>query len=140
MTKKKGKKKMESNYTFDGENIDDDELPKPTGWRVLVGKVRIKKSGSIILPDETQQYLENGLSIVKVLAMGPLCFDDDKYRGANPKRPIEGWYKVGDIIVIGKFVGQVMKCTDKNGETNTLKFINDDEVVATISSLKNIVI
>jgi len=132
---------MANSYKFDGEDIEVDKLPKPTGWRVLIGKARIEKMGSIILPDDVQKYIENGLTVVKVLAMGPLCFDDDKYRGANPKKPIEPWYQVGDTIIIGKHVGQNLKWINPNtSKVETLMFINDDEVIALLPSLDSIVI
>jgi len=131
-----------NDYEFDGEKIDLDKLPVPSGWRVLVGKIKLKEktAGGIIRPAETMRYTENDTSIVKVLAMGPLCFDDNKFRSANPKKPIEPWYKVGDVLLIGKFVGQTIEYIDRDNKETTLKFINDDEAIARISDLENVVI
>jgi co-chaperonin GroES (HSP10) len=133
---------MGQTFKFDGEDIDIDTLPKPAGWRVLVGKAQMndKTSGGIVIPDEVKKYMQNSVAIVKVLAMGPLCFDKETFRGSNPKKPIEPWYKVGDVLVIGKLTGQEYKCMDNNNVVKTLKFLNDDECIAVISNMESVVI
>jgi len=125
---------------FDGENTAN--LPQPVGWRLLVGKMQkqAKTTGGIILPDEVQKYMNNGLSIVKVLAKGDLCYDDVKFRGTQSNKAIKHWVNVGDVVVIGQFVGQTLDVFNEAGDSETLKFLNDDEVIAVISDLTKVVV
>jgi len=117
---------------FEGDDIALQDLPTPVFWRVLLGKVKKdeKTAGGIILPDDVKRYMENGLSVMKVLAMGPLCFKDEKFKH-HSKEPSAAHYKVGDIVVIGKFTGQDLVC---NGG-DVLKICNDDEVIAVINNI-----
>ena len=121
-------------YKFDGENIPADKLPVPAGWRLLVGKIQKPDvtSGGIILPDEVQKYMEAGSTVVKVLSVGDIAYQEDKFKGAG--NDLKQFCSVGDIVVIGKFVGQRIGIED-NGNIVDLKFLNDDEVIAKIPDL-----
>lgn len=123
---------------FEGEGISPDKLPKPSGWRVLIGMLKIEQqtNGGIILTDdtiETKSYLR---SVGRVLAVGDGCYQHDKFQGGIPleKRKPEPWANVGDIVMVGQYAGQAVKCLD-SGETQTLKLLNDDEILAVIPDL-----
>lgn len=124
--------------TFEGENIPVNKLPSPSGWRLLVGMLKINETsaGGIILTDEHRKGQEYLRSVAKVLAVGSECYRDPKFQAGVPidKRSPDPWVNVGDIVLIGQYTGQTIGCLDGN-EPQTLKLLNDDEVLAVIPDL-----
>ena len=123
---------------FEGENIDKEKLPIPSGWRLLVGMLKIeeKTAGGILLTDEHvrgKSYLRN---IAKVLAVGKDCYLEPKFQGgiSLTERTPSQWVKVGDVVMIGQYSGQEVKCIE-NGAIHTLKILNDDEILAIIPDM-----
>lgn len=104
-----------------------DSLPTPQGWRVLVKrkKPKDKTDGGLLLPDqaiEAESYMNICAQVIKV---GPLCWHD-RETGQPWKGPV--WAKPGDWVIIPKFVQFKMEI---DGEI--YHFVNDDEIIATVS-------
>lgn len=127
-----------SKIKFEGENIPVEKLPKPSGWRVLVGMFKIENTtaGGIILTDEHRKGREYLRSVAKVLAVGNECYRHPKFQGGIPieTRNPEPWAKVGDVVLIGQYSGQVVNVNDGD-ESQTLKLLNDDEILAVIPDI-----
>lgn len=127
--------------TFEGQDIPLDKLPKPTGWRLLIGMIKIeeKSSGGILLVDDHIKKEECVRFYGKVLAIGPGAYQHPKFQGGISLEQSEPkpWCRVGDIVVIGQYAGQYVHC-QYNNDTYKLKLINDDEVLATIDDVSMI--
>ena len=123
------------NVQFEGENIPQDKLPKPVGWRILVGMFKIEErtAGGIILTDEHRKGREYLRSLAKVLAIGEQGYKDPKFQGGVPLQQHEpdAWVNVGDVVLLHQYSGQAITCVD-NGEAQTLRLLNDDEILAVI--------
>ena len=120
---------------FEGEQIPAEKLPKPKGFRILVGMLKIeeKTEGGILLPTKTVEEKEYLRDIGKVLAMAPWCYRSPNFQGQIllTEREPEPWVKVGDVIAMRKYAGQKIRCK-YGGESQELVFINDDEVLGEI--------
>jgi len=70
---------------------ETNKLPNPTGWRMLVlpFKMPEKTKGGLFLGQDTLERQQVGSTCGLVLAMGPHCYDKDKF----PEGP---WCKKGD--------------------------------------------
>jgi len=130
-----------SKIVFEGEGIPLDKLPQPSGWRVLVGMCKIdeRTAGGIILTEEHirgQQYLR---SIAKILAVGAECYRHPKFQGgvSIETRDPDPWVKVGDVVMIGQYAGQSVSCLDGT-DPQTLKLLNDDEILAVIPDVNTL--
>ena len=66
---------------FEGESIEG--LPSPSGWRILVGPIKIKDTteGGIQLMPKSVEELEHLRYIGKVLAVGSECYQHEKFQG-----------------------------------------------------------
>ena len=121
---------------FEGENIAKDRLPKPVGWRVLVGMLKIdeKTAGGIILTDEHRKGREYLRSMAKVLAVGDGCYQHPKFQGgvSIEQHVPEPWVKEGDVVLINQYSGQSISCNGDDGEQQSLRIFNDDEILAVI--------
>lgn len=126
---------------FEGDSIPVEKLPKPAGWRILVGKSKVEStsSGGIILAPQTVEEKGYVGYVAKVLAMGDACYYHPRFQGdiSLAVRKPKPWVKVGDIIVIGQYSGQTISCTDGSGR-HALKLINDDEVLAIVQDIDSI--
>jgi co-chaperonin GroES (HSP10) len=129
---------MSKQIVFEGENIPVEKLPVPSGWRLLVGMVKIetKTAGGIVLTDEHVKGQEYLRSVGKVLAVGSECYRHPKFQGGIPieSRDPEPWVKVGDVVLVGQYSGQAIKCLDGT-DAQTLKLLNDDEILAIIQDI-----
>jgi|TARA_R110000824_G_scaffold77075_1_gene195072 chaperonin GroES len=103
-----------------------DRLPQPTGWRILLLPFQGRKQtdGGIILASETRERESVGTVCGYVLRVGPLAYNDpNKFEVDQP------WCKAGDWVIFGKYAGSRFKI-----EGGEVRIINDDEILATISS------
>ena len=106
------------------DNITDvDQLPDPSGWRILVLPFtpKDKTKGGIILSDATHEMIEMTTVVGLVIMMGDLCYKDTK------KFPNGPWCKEGQFVIYGRYAGSRFKT--KYGEH---RILNDDEIIATI--------
>ncbi len=77
---------------------ESDKLPKPTGWRLVVlpFKMKEKTKGGLYLGQETIERQQIGSTCGLVLAMGPHCYDKEKF----PEGP---WCKKGDWVIFARY-------------------------------------
>jgi len=129
---------LNTNLRFEGENIPPEDLPKPAGWRILVGMLKIEEAteSGILLGNAHKEGKEYLRSMAKVLAVGELAYQDAKYQGgvSIEKRTPKGWAEVGDVVLVGQYAGQSISVIDEtaDNEPQALKLLNDDEVLSVI--------
>ena len=100
-----------------------DELPTPSGWRLLVLPFtpKEKTSGGIIIAQESLDRLRIATNCGYVLKIGPLAyFDKEKY-------PTGPWCKKGDWVIFARYAGSRLPI-----EGGEVRILNDDEVLGTI--------
>lgn len=108
----------------------------PKGYQLLLemweGKTEKDLGGGkkIYLADQTREHQKWMSQVGKVIDMGPLAYkatsETDKRFEAGP------WCKIGDWVLIERYAGS--KATVKvPGGVKEYRFVNDDEVKATIS-------
>ena len=104
------------------------KLPQPTGWRMLVlpFKAKPKTKGGIYLSDESIERSQVASTCGLVLAMGPHCYDKEKF----PEGP---WCKKGDWVICVRYAGS--RILIDGGE---VRLLNDDEVLATVKDPEDI--
>lgn len=135
-----GRQKL-TNVEFEGENISPEKLPQPSGWRILVGMLKIEEAteSGIVLPKEHREGQEYLRSMAKVLAVGELAYQHDKFQGgvSLEKRKPKPWVNVGDIVLVGQYAGQSINVIDSSNDNRpqTLKLLNDDEILAVIPDI-----
>jgi co-chaperonin GroES (HSP10) len=113
---------------FEAKNFPDGILPQPVGWRILLAPVVIKdtSNGGIILPEQVKTVMEYFRTVGKVLAMGPGCYEHQKFSG-HP------WCSVGDIVQFSSYAG--MEIVVAHGdEVCKLKIVNDDEILTVVDN------
>ena len=107
------------------ENINAvvDELPTPSGWRILVLPFtpKEKTSGGLIIAQESLDRLRIATNCGYVLKIGPLAyFDKEKY-------PTGPWCKEKDWVIFARYAGSRLPI-----EGGEVRILNDDEVLGTI--------
>ena len=116
----KHKLALEEKYKRQEEN-----LPKPTGWRLLVlpFKMKDKTKGGIVLAEATLEKQQVASQCGLILAMGPQCYQDKERYPEGP------WCKKGDWVMFARYAGSRIKI-----EGGEIRLLNDDEILATIKS------
>ena len=104
-------------------------LPKPTGWMMIVlpFKMKEKTKGGLVLAETTIERQQVASQVGLVLAMGPQCYKDKERYPEGP------WCKVNDWVMFARYAGSRIKID--GGE---MRLLNDDEVLATIDSPEDI--
>ena len=111
------------------EKKEEPNLPRPTGWRLLVlpFKMKEKTKGGVILAEDTLERQQVASQVGLVMAMGPDCYaDKDRY----PDGP---WCKEKDWVMFARYAGSRIKI-----EGGEMRLLNDDEILATIDSPEDI--
>ena len=111
------------------EKKEEPNLPRPTGWRLLVlpFKMKEKTKGGVILAEDTLERQQVASQVGLVMAMGPDCYaDKDRY----PDGP---WCKEKDWIMFARYAGSRIKI-----EGGEMRLLNDDEVLAKLDSPEDI--
>jgi co-chaperonin GroES (HSP10) len=100
-----------------------DELPTPSGWRILVLPFtpKEKTSGGIIIAQESLDRLRIATNCGYVLKMGPLAYHDKE------KYPTGPWCKEKDWVIFARYAGSRLPI-----EGGEVRILNDDEVLGTI--------
>ena len=99
-----------------------DELPTPSGWRILVLPFtpKEKTSGGLIIAQESLDRLRIATNCGYVLKIGPLAyFDKEKY-------PTGPWCKEKDWVIFARYAGSRLPI-----EGGEVRILNDDEVLGT---------
>ena len=112
----------------DLSKTEDNKLPQPTGWRLLVlpFKMKEKTKGGLLLGQETLERQQVGSNCGMVLKTGPHCYDKERY----PEGP---WCKKGDWVIFARYAGSRIQID--GGE---VRLLNDDEILATIENPEDI--
>ena len=112
------------------ENIGDtvDELPEPSGYRILVLPFtpKTKSSGGILFSQETLDKARIATTCGYVLKMGDLAYKDKDKFG-------EPWCKKGDWVIFARYAGSRLPI-----EGGEVRLLNDDEVLGTVSDPESI--
>ena len=100
-----------------------DELPEPSGYRILVLPFRMKErtDGGILMGQETIDRQQVASQCGSVIAMGPDCYLDKN------KFPHGPWCKVKDWVVFARYAGSRIEI-----EGGEVRLLNDDEILATV--------
>ena len=112
------------------DNIGDtvDELPEPSGYRILVLPFtpKSKTKGGILFSQETLDKARIATTCGYVLKMGDLAYQDkDKFK--NP------WCKKGDWVIFARYAGSRLPI-----EGGEVRLLNDDEVLGTIKDPESV--
>ena len=111
------------------DNIQKDQLPTPSGWRLLVLPFtpREKTKGGILIAQESLDKLRVASNCGYVLSMGPLAYQDKK------KYPTGPWCKVGEWVIFARYAGSRLPI-----EGGEVRILNDDEVLGTIKDPESV--
>ena len=117
---------VEEANKVDETNVGEikDELPQPSGWRLLVLPFtpKEKTKGGIIIAQESLEKLRIATNCGYVLKVGPLAYYDKE------KFPTGAWCKKGDWVIFARYAGSRLPI-----EGGEVRLLNDDEVLGTIS-------
>lgn len=91
------------------------------GYRILIipEEIKEKTKGGIIIPDESKERLELGVTKGKVIGKGEKSFLDED------GKPLKRQPKIGDIVVFAKYSGLPVECDDV-----MYRIMNDADVLA----------
>ena len=106
-----------------------DELPQPSGWRLLVLPFtpKEKTKGGIIFSQESLDKARIATNCGYVIKMGPLAYKDkDKF----PEGP---WCKEKDWVIFARYAGSRLPI-----EGGEVRLLNDDEVLGTIKDPESV--
>ena len=106
-----------------------EQLPKPTGWRVLVLPYTMpnKTKGGIIIAQESLDKLRIATNCGYVIKVGPLAYKDENKFYTGP------WCKKGDWVIFARYAGSRLPI-----EGGEVRLLNDDEVLGTIKNPEDI--
>jgi co-chaperonin GroES (HSP10) len=125
LDKYKEEPKVKEAKRLDPENIQGvvDDLPEPSGWRLLVLPFtpKEKTSGGIIIAQESLDKARIATNCGYVLKMGPLAYMDKEKFVTGP------WCKKGDWVIFARYAGSRLPI-----EGGEIRLLNDDEVLGTI--------
>ena len=112
------------------DNIGDtvDELPEPSGYRLLVLPFtpKNKTKGGILFSQESLDKARIATTCGYVLKMGDLAYKDKDKFG-------EPWCKKGDWVIFARYAGSRLPI-----EGGEVRILNDDEVLGTIKDPESI--
>ena len=105
-----------------------DQLPEPSGWRLLVLPFTppTKSKGGLIYAQETLDKARIATTCGYVLKVGPLAYTEEKFTSGP-------WCKKGDWVIFARYAGSRIQID--GGE---VRLLNDDEVLATIENPEDI--
>ena len=138
----KHKNALEENYkeqnveAVEEKRIDEtnvaniqDELPIPSGWRLLVLPFtpKEKTKGGIIIAQEALDKARIATNCGYVVKMGPMAYGDKE------KFPTGPWCKKGDWVIFARYAGSRLPI-----EGGEVRLLNDDEVLGTIKDPESV--
>ena len=105
------------------------ELPVPTGWRLLVLPFtpKEKTKGGIIIAQEALDKARIATNCGYVVKMGPMAYGDKE------KFPSGPWCKKGDWVIFARYAGSRLPI-----EGGEVRLLNDDEVLGTIKDPESV--
>ena len=105
-----------------------DELPEPSGYRILVLPFtpKTKSAGGILFSQETLDKARIATTCGYVLKMGDLAYQDkDKFK--------DPWCKKGDWVIFARYAGSRLPI-----EGGEIRILNDDEVLGTVQDPESV--
>ena len=121
---------VEEAKRVDETNVSDikDELPQPSGWRLLVLPFtpKEKTKGGILFSQEQLDKARIATTCGYVLKMGDLAYADKEKFG-------KPWCKVGDWVMFARYAGSRLPI-----EGGEVRILNDDEVLGTIGDPESV--
>ena len=115
---------------LDPDNIKEvtDELPEPSGYRILLLPFtpKEKTKGGILFSQEQLDKARIATTCGYVLKMGDLAYKD-KTKFEKP------WCKIGDWVMFVRYAGSRLPI-----EGGEVRIINDDEVLGTIKDPESV--
>ena len=121
---------VEEAKRVDETNVSDiqNELPQPTGWRILVLPFtpKEKTKGGILFSQEQLDKARIATTCGYVLKMGDLAYKDE----TKFNKP---WCKVGDWVMFARYAGARLPI-----EGGEVRILNDDEVLGTIGDPESV--
>ena len=122
---------VEEATRVDETNVSDiqNELPQPTGWRILVLPFtpKEKTKGGIIIAQEALDKARIATNCGYVVKMGPMAYGDKE------KFPSGPWCKKGDWVIFARYAGSRLPI-----EGGEVRLLNDDEVLGTIKDPESV--
>ena len=122
---------VEEAKRVDETNVSDikDELPQPSGWRLLVLPFtpKEKTKGGIIIAQESLDKARIATNCGYVVKMGPMAYGDKE------KFPTGAWCKQGDWVIFARYAGSRLPI-----EGGEVRLLNDDEVLGTIKDPESV--
>jgi len=122
---------VEEAKRVDETNVSDikDELPQPSGWRLLVLPFtpKEKTKGGIIIAQESLDKARIATNCGYVVKMGPMAYGDKE------KFPTGAWCKQGDWVIFARYAGSRLPI-----EGGEVRILNDDEVLGTIKDPESV--
>jgi co-chaperonin GroES (HSP10) len=116
---------------IDENNVSDikDELPQPSGWRLLVLPFtpKEKTKGGIIIAQESLDKARIATNCGYVVKMGPMAYGDKE------KFPTGPWCKEKDWVIFARYAGSRLPI-----EGGEVRLLNDDEVLGTIKDPESV--
>jgi co-chaperonin GroES (HSP10) len=116
---------------LDQDNIQSmvDQLPEPSGWRMLVLPFtpKEKSKGGIIFSQESLDKARIATNCGYVIKMGPLCYQDKEKFITGP------WCKKGDWVIFARYAGSRLPI-----EGGEVRLLNDDEVLGTVKDPESV--
>jgi co-chaperonin GroES (HSP10) len=116
---------------LDQDNIQNvfDQLPEPSGWRMLVLPFtpKEKTKGGIIFSQESLDKARIATNCGYVIKMGPLAYGDKE------KFPTGPWCKKGDWVIFARYAGSRLPI-----EGGEVRLLNDDEVLGTVKDPESV--
>ena len=106
-----------------------DQLPEPSGWRLLVLPFtpKEKTKGGIIIAQESLDKARIATNCGYVVKMGPMAYGDKE------KFPSGPWCKEGDWVIFARYAGSRLPI-----EGGEVRLLNDDEVLGTIKDPESV--
>ena len=116
---------------LDQDNIQSvvDQLPNPSGWRMLVLPFtpKEKSKGGILFSQESLDKARIATNCGYVLKLGPLCYQD------KDKFPTGPWCKEKDWVIFARYAGSRLPI-----EGGEVRLLNDDEVLGTVKDPESV--
>ena len=108
-----------------------DELPQPSGYRILVLPFtpKEKSKGGIIFTQESLDKLRISTNCGYVLKLGPLAYHDKE------KYPTGPWCKEKQWVIFARYAGSRLPI-----EGGEVRLLNDDEVLGTIEDPESVLL
>ena len=123
--------KVEPTKRVDETNVGSiqDELPVPTGWRILVLPFtpKEKTKGGLIIAQESLDKARIATNCGYVVKMGPMAYGDKE------KFPSGPWCKEKDWVIFARYAGSLLPI-----EGGEVRLLNDDEVLGTIKDPESV--